>query len=105
MCIDEPDDLRGLRDCLSGYDDGIGRPHFALVYASYLDKVIFKYKYRGYRNSLMEVGSMYQLCDLYSAQFKLRNRVWAGFHDGHVASKLRIDMTSMLPCVVQFFGK
>lgn len=98
-------DLSELRDCLSGYDDALGKPHFALFYTIFLDKVLFKYKRRGYRNALMEAGSIYQICDLYSKKFGLRNRVWSGFHDGSVAQRISIDATSLLPCVVQFFGK
>lgn len=97
--------IEELRDSLSGYDEDIGYPYFALVYCIHLDKAIFKYKYRGYRNALMEVGSMYQLCDLYSKEFDMRNRVWAGFYDGLVAKQLNINITSVLPCVAQFFGE
>lgn len=96
--------IEELRMSLSGYDEGIGHPYFATVYCIHLDKAIFKYKHRGYRNALMEVGSIYQLCDLYSKEFDMTNRIWAGFYDGLVARQLNIDNTSILPCVVQFFG-
>jgi SagB-type dehydrogenase family enzyme len=94
-----------IKETLSGFSDEIGAPQFALVYCMYLDKVIFKYKYRGYRTAMMEVGSMYQLCDLYAKQFGLKNRVWAGFYDGSVAKQININGSSVLPCVVQFFGQ
>ena len=94
-----------IKESLSGFSDEIGSPQFALVYCMYLDKVIFKYKYRGYRTAMMEVGSMYQLCDLYAKQFGLKNRVWAGFYDGSVAHQININGSSVLPCVVQFFGQ
>lgn len=90
---------------LSGGDSGLlGRPHFALVYAIFFERAIFKYRTRGYRLALMEAGSMYQTADLNAKILGLRSRPWAGFTDFQVAKTIGIDMRSKAPLVVQFFG-
>ncbi len=87
-----------------GETQRLGTPYFALVYAIFFERAIFKYKYRGYRLALMEAGSMYQMADLCGKSFMLRNRVWAGFSDYHVAKILSIDPRHMAPLAIQFFG-
>lgn len=102
MTVHSPDTIRSN---LSGGDSEIlGLPHFALVYAVFFERAIFKYRTRGYRLALMEAGSMYQTADLYAKALGLRSRLWAGFTDFQVAKTIGIDMRHMAPLVVQFFG-
>lgn len=102
MTIQSPDTIKSH---LSGGENEIlGQPHFALVYAIFFEKAIFKYRTRGYRLALMEAGSMYQIADLYAQKLGLRNRVWAGFTDFQVAKTIGADMRHLAPLVVQFFG-
>ena len=97
---------RSLSPALSGDAAGtLGQPAFALVYAVHLDKALFKYRYRGFRLAQMEVGSMYQRVTEQAQAVGLASRVWAGFSDCRVASRLGIDATQLLPMVVQFLGQ
>ncbi len=82
----------------------LGSPAFALVYAVHIDRALFKYRYRGYRVALMEVGAMYQRVTAEVQARGLKTRVWAGFSDYRVASVLGLDATHVLPMVVQFIG-
>jgi|LauGreDrversion4_2_1035121.scaffolds.fasta_scaffold179298_2 SagB-type dehydrogenase family enzyme len=99
-------DASTLLAALSGDAAGtLGQPAFALVYAVHLDKALFKYRHRGFRLAQMEVGSMYQRVTEQAQAVGLASRVWAGFSDGRVASRLGIDATQLLPMVVQFLGQ
>jgi SagB-type dehydrogenase family enzyme len=99
-------DASTLLAALSGDAAGtLGQPAFALVYAVHLDKALFKYRYRGFRLAQMEVGSMYQRVTEQAQAVGLASRVWAGFSDCRVASRLGIDATQLLPMVVQFLGQ
>ena len=82
----------------------IGRPKFAIVYGLFIEKAIFKYRYRGYRLALMEAGSMYQMADLNAKSLGLVNRTWAGFTDYQVGNLIGLDPRNIAPLVVQFFG-
>jgi SagB-type dehydrogenase family enzyme len=98
-------DASSLLAALSGDAAGaLGQPAFALVYAVHLDKAVFKYRYRGFRLAQMEVGSMYQRVTEQAQAMGLASRVWAGFSDCRVASRLGLDATQVLPMVVQFLG-
>jgi SagB-type dehydrogenase family enzyme len=94
-----------LLRALSGFDTNLGSPHFAIVYAIHIDRALFKYRYRGYRFAMMEVGAMFQICGLYGKRLGLRNRVWGGFHDYLVGKALGTSSAHLLPSAVQFFGK
>ncbi len=101
--IDTPPET--LFDALCGGATGqLGKPAFAFVYAVHLDRALFKYRYRGYRVAVMEVGAMYQRVTAEVQARKLRTRVWAGFSDCRVASVLGLDATHVLPMAVQFVG-
>lgn len=82
----------------------LGSPSFAIVYAVHIDRALFKYRYRGYRVALMEVGAMYQRMTAEVQARQLKTRVWAGFSDCRVASVLGLDTTHILPMAVQFVG-
>ncbi|MDF3834643.1 nitroreductase family protein [Cupriavidus basilensis] len=94
-----------LLEILSGESQkSLGEPDFALVYAMFIDKALFKYRYRGYRLALMEAGSMYQRVTQEVDARGFATRMWAAFSDYHVAAVLGLDATHMLPLVVQFIG-
>lgn len=94
-----------LFDALSGgATQQLGEPAVALVYAVHLDRALFKYRYRGYRVAVMEVGAMYQRVTAEVQARHLKTRVWAGFSDCRVASVLGLDATHVLPLAVQFIG-
>ncbi|ECE0917711.1 SagB/ThcOx family dehydrogenase [Salmonella enterica] len=96
---------QSLYRSLSGGDSKrLGRPYFALVYCVIFEKALFKYRYRGYRMALMEAGSMYQSAGLVADQIGLRNRVWAGFTDSYVAKTMNLDLRTVAPLIIQFFG-
>ena len=48
---------------------------------------------------------MYQRVTEQAQAVGLASRVWAGFSDCRVASRLGIDATQLLPMVVQFLGQ
>ena len=82
----------------------LGKPCFALVYVVNLQKAIVKYSYRGYRNALCEVGSMYQQADLISKKLNIKNRLSSSFSDQQMVKFLELDRQTYLPIVLQYFG-
>lgn len=91
---------------LSGNNqEGLGTPHFAIVYTIFFEKAIFKYRHRGYRLALLEAGSMYQMADICAKNLGLRNRMWAGFTDYQVAKTIGINCKHIAPLAIQFFGQ
>ncbi|WAH55617.1 SagB/ThcOx family dehydrogenase [Pseudomonas silvicola] len=97
----QPDDY--LKEALLG-QSFIGTPYLALIYVAFLPKTLFKYRYRGYRLALMEVGSMYMLVDLQCRALGLKNRVWSGYTDHMVSNALSINPGLAVPLCVQFVG-
>lgn len=80
-------------------------PHFFLVYFINLPKVTVKYRYRAYRFSLMEVGSMYQQADLVGKKLGLSNRIYGGLADHRATKFCYLDRRTQVPAVLQLFGK
>jgi len=93
-----------LKEAILPVGSTIGTPYCALIYMAYLPKTLFKYKSRGYRLALMEVGSMYMLIDLHCKKLGLKNRVWSGYTDHMVSNALSINPALSLPLCVQFIG-
>lgn len=95
-----------LLKVLSGNNQtDLGAPHFAIVYAIFFEKAIFKYRRRGYRLALLEAGSMYQWADICAKNLGFRSRMWAGFTDHQVSKKIGINCKHIAPLAIQFFGK
>lgn len=82
----------------------IGTPALALIYFIYLPKALFKYRYRGYRLSLMEAGSMYMLTDLRCKELGLHCRPWSGFTDHQITKNMSLNPTLFLPACIQLIG-
>lgn len=93
-----------LKEAILPFENSIGTPYCALIYMAYLPKTVFKYKSRGYRLALMEVGSMYMLIDLQCKSLGLKNRVWSGYTDYMVSNALSVNPALTLPLCVQFIG-
>lgn len=93
-----------LKEAILPPDSTIGTPYCALIYVAYLPKTLFKYRSRGYRLALMEVGSMYMLIDLQCKNLGLKNRIWSGYTDCMVSNALSINPALALPLCVQFIG-
>ena len=79
-------------------------PCFGIMYLASISKAIFKYRYRGYRHMLMEVGSMYQQATICSQNMGLRNTVWSTFSDQEILYALDLDHGAYMPITMQFFG-
>lgn len=80
------------------------RPTVGILYLAHVGKAIFKYRYRGYRHALMEVGSMYQQATCVAQQMNLRTTVWSTFSDYQMLYELELDYGTYLPLTMQFFG-
>jgi SagB-type dehydrogenase family enzyme len=80
------------------------RPCFAILYIAHLGKAIFKYRYRGYRQAMMEAGSMYQHATYVSQNIGLRSTVWSTFSEPELLFALDLDHATFLPLTMQLFG-
>lgn len=93
-----------LRRAILPANSDIGTPSVAIIYVAYTPKSIFKYRYRGYRFCLMEVGSLYMLLDLHCKALKLSNRMWSGYTDTMICKALGLNPALFLPLAVQLIG-
>jgi SagB-type dehydrogenase family enzyme len=83
----------------------IGEPRIAIVYAAYIPKTLFKYRYRGYRLALMEVGSIYMLIELQAKILGLRCRLWSAYTDTMLSKAIGLNPTLFFPMCVHFIGE
>jgi SagB-type dehydrogenase family enzyme len=102
--LQKSNDIATLRKALLPPGSDIGSPNLAVIYAAYLPKVLFKYRYRGYRMAQMEVGSLYMLIDLAAKDVELKNRIWSGYCDNMISKTLGLNPTLFHPLCVQFIG-
>jgi SagB-type dehydrogenase family enzyme len=79
-------------------------PNFCILYFINLKKALLKYRYRGYRHALMEIGSMYQQADLAAKKLNLINKLYSGFNDYQVSRLCQLNLKLHLPIIVQSFG-
>lgn len=79
-------------------------PNLCILYVMHIGKSIFKYRYRGYRHALMEVGSMYQQVTMVSQSLGLGSTVWSGFNDYQVMQTVGLNRRTFLPLTMQFLG-
>lgn len=89
---------------LHGFVKHENYPCFCILYIAHIGKAIFKYRYRGYRHALMEVGSMYQQAMINSQQIGLNNTVWSTFGDHEILYALDLDFGTYMPLTMQLFG-
>lgn len=95
--------LENLQNIILPESD-VGKPSAALVYFIYLPKALFKYRFRGYRHALMEVGSMYMLIDLRCKELGLGTRPWSAFTDHQVTKALNLNPALFVPACIQLIG-
>lgn len=80
------------------------RPACAILYVTPVGKTIFKYRYRGYRHAVMEVGSMYQEVTRVSQELGLSSTVYSSFSEHEFLYSLGLDSGAFLPLTMQLFG-
>lgn len=98
-------DIEALKAALLSSPHDIGTPSLALIYVSYMPKNLFKYRYRGYRMALMEVGSIYMLVELQAKKLGLACRLWSAYTDSMLCKVLGINPALFFPMCVHFIGK
>lgn len=89
---------------IHGYIKNNQLPCLGILYLVNISKALFKYRYRGYRHALMEIGSMYQQATICSQAMGLRNTVWSTFSDQEMLYALDLDHGAYMPMTMQFFG-
>jgi len=102
--IKNTEDTAILKKAILASPGNIGTPNIALVYAAYMPKSVFKYRYRGYRHALMETGSMYMLIDLQIKKMGLQSRLWSAYTDSMLCKAIGVNPALFLPLCVQFIG-
>lgn len=95
---------RNCLDIICGQDSPWGKPAFAIVYMANGPRMAVKYRFRGYRLALMEVGAMFQQAALVAANHALANRVVNSFSDHQLLKKFGLNPSLFLPLAVQLFG-
>jgi SagB-type dehydrogenase family enzyme len=83
----------------------LGNPSAAIIYVAYMPKNIFKYRYRGYRMALMEVGSIYMLVEIQAKKLGLACRLWSAYTDSMLCKVLGLNPTLFFPMCVHFVGR
>lgn len=84
--------------------DDIDAPSLALVYVMHLARCVIKYRYRGYRHALMEVGCMVQQADLVARTLGLASLPWSAFSDHALTRHLRLNPRLFTPLCMQLVG-
>ncbi len=84
---------------------GMENTNFILIYIINLSKAVVKYRYRGYRLALMEVGAMFQQAGLIANELGLNSKISSSFNDHQLAKLIGLDNFSFIPAVIQLFGK
>ncbi|MFT0475291.1 SagB/ThcOx family dehydrogenase [Pseudomonas antarctica] len=97
--------IEELKAALLSSPNAIGTPGLAVIYTIYMPKNLFKYRYRGYRMALMEVGSIYMLVELQAKALGLGCRLWSAYTDSMLCKVLGINPALFLPVCVHFIGK
>lgn len=103
--VQNTSDPTKLKESILPVPSSIGTPDFALIYVAYLPKTIFKYRYRGYRLALMEVGSIYMPIELQAKLLNLKCRLWSGFTDTMLCKEMGLNPAIFTPLCVHFIGQ
>lgn len=91
-------------DLIQGYLGNNHLPSFVILYMAHVGKTIFKYRHRGYRHALIEVGAMCQTATMVSQEMGLRNTIWSTFSEYQLLQELDLDAAVFMPITMQFFG-
>ncbi|MBE8593968.1 SagB/ThcOx family dehydrogenase [Pseudomonas sp. MAFF 301449] len=97
-------DADALKAALLSSSNNIGYPSIAIIYMVYMPKNLFKYRYRGYRMALMEVGSIYMLVELQAKSLGLACRLWSAYTDSMLCKVLGLNPTLFFPMCIHFIG-
>ncbi|MDZ5431146.1 SagB/ThcOx family dehydrogenase [Pseudomonas fluorescens] len=98
-------EIAKLKQAILSAPGGIGAPSIAVVYAVYIPKTLFKYRYRGYRLALMEIGSIYMLVELQAKQLGLQCRLWSAYTDTMLNKAIGLNPALFFPMCVHFIGE
>ncbi len=98
-------DIEAIKAALLSSPNDIGTPNLALIYVMYMPKNLFKYRYRGYRMALMEVGSIYMLVEMQAKSLGLSCRLWSAYTDSMLCKVLGINPALFFPVCVHFIGR
>jgi len=79
-------------------------PVFYVAYFINLKKATFKYRSRGYRLALLEIGSMYQQIAAIAQDNGIASRVLAGFSEYEFTKSCGLDSRLFLPAAIHAFG-
>ena len=82
----------------------MGNPAFALILVANLSRALFKYRSRGYRHALVEVGLMLRQSEQVAEALGLRSRIWSAFDDRRVIAEAGLNPTVFVSCMAQLFG-
>jgi len=88
-----------------GVDSELREFDFAILYSAIAAIPLAKYRNRGYRLALVEVGSMYQVATQNADLIGISNRVWGGFDDDGLSIALGLDPRVAWPVMCQIFGR
>lgn len=94
-----------IKNAVLSSPGSIGTPSIVIAYFVYIPKTLFKYRYRGYRLALMEVGSIYMLIELQAKQLGLRSRLWSAYTDTMLSKAIGLNPTLFFPVCVHFIGE
>lgn len=79
-------------------------PAFALVYAASFERVIPKYRHRGYRTALIEAGAIIQQVDLCAKALGLATVPWAWFDEYELSRLLGLNPVRLPLVLCQLVG-
>jgi SagB-type dehydrogenase family enzyme len=86
-------------------NEPITDPVFFILYALHLDSAVVRYRHRGYRFALVEVGAMAQQAAIVGRGLGLGSCIYGGFGDAELSVVMGINPTVLLPAIAQCFGK
>lgn len=102
-------DIKEIKNIISFLPNNEFISNYFMAYAINLKKAIAKYKKRGYRYSLIEIGLMCQslryalhhndFCD------EMGELIWAGFDDNALTNILGLNVSDFPIGLIQWFGK
>lgn len=94
-----------LLDALSRPPLGLSRPPpFALVYAASFERVVPKYRHRGYRTALIEAGAIIQQVDLCAQPLGLATVPWAWFDEYELSRLMGLNPVRLPLVLCQLVG-
>ena len=97
-------DTKSFVSLLGREDLPYGEPLGAIIYFLNVRRSIVKYRQRGYRHALIEVGAMSHQFDLVANQLQWATRLFSAFDDYRLCLSANFNPRMFLPISLQFFG-